>query len=75
MIGYMLDDDFAAGYGYASPRNEHSAIRWRVYELLRRMFDCYVWGAEYNQTDNMESTREWIRKQAAELLAAEITGV
>jgi len=75
MIGYMLDEDFAAGYGYSAPRDEHSAIRWRIYELLRRMFDCYVWGAEYNQNDNMVSTRNWIRKQAAELLAAEITGV
>jgi len=72
MIGYMLDDDFAAGYGYTAPKDEHSAIRRQLYELLRRMFDCYVWGAEYNQYDNMVSTREWVRKQYRALLDMKI---
>lgn len=72
MIGYMRDDDFAAGYGYKAPRDEHSRIRWALYELLRRMFDCYVWGAEYNQHENMVTTRAWVRKQYTALLEMEI---
>ena len=72
MIGYMINDDFVRGYGDIYACDEHAKIRRRLYEILRRLFDCYVWGAEYNQYKNMEKWRDRVRIWVKELLELQI---
>ena len=71
MIDYFIDDDFIKGYGDIYDCDEHTKIRRMLYKLLRRMFDSYVWGAEYNQPDNMQETRSFIYETTEKLLKGE----
>ncbi len=68
MTGYLIDQNFINGYGDIYNCDDHTTLRRKLYELLRRMFDCYVWGAEYNQPDNMAETRSFVRERTTELL-------
>ena len=68
MIGYLVEDGFIKGYGDIFSCDEDTKIRRKVYELLRRMFDCYVWGAEYNQPQNMMEMKKFINNRITELM-------
>jgi len=46
--GWMTDDAFCEGYGRRPARDKAHVTRRRLYALLYKLLDAYIWQAQYN---------------------------
>ena len=58
---------FWDGYGRTLARNHASCIRRSIYTLLNRLWNSYVYLAEYNQPENASAETSDARAQIAQL--------
>lgn len=65
--GWMKSDAFFAGYGKVDLGHPRAALRQKIYRLLYRLIDTYVYFVEYNDTENGDQTRKIVLELAAEL--------
>lgn len=61
------EEAFWQGYGRPLSQSRESCIRRRLYTLLNRLWNAYVFRAEYNQPKECEAEREDAVRQMAEL--------
>lgn len=61
------EENFWAGYGRPLSQERSSVIRRRIYTLLNRLWNAYVYQAEYNQPENAAGEAADARSQMEQL--------